>query len=440
MSETVVPPGVRRRHAHDRQDGRVRALLTACVGNTLEWFDWLVYAQFAALLATRFFPADSGSAALLGTLAIFGVGFFFRPLGGIVLAALADRRGRRTGLVVSMSMMAAGALIIGLAPSYGTVGLLAPLLLVLARALQGMSTGGEYAGAATYLAEYAPPGRRGRYGSLFYVSSSLGALAAIGVSLLLAAVLTTEQLNAWGWRLPFLLGGLLGVVALVMRRRMGETQAFTEARERRVAAAAPPSGARVLVREHKADLLRIVVIAGATGVWYYTFASYLPVYLQGRGLPAGQALAAGAVALVLMTVALPAVGILSDRIGRRPLLLAFSVVATLGAVPLFAWLEPTFGSQILVQTVALLGFGLYAAIGPVVMAEQFPTEVRALGAGLPYGLGLALFGGTAPLLIEWLADIGAGPVFPWYLAGLAALMLVATLTLRDRPTEDLRRV
>ncbi|MBC3191853.1 MFS transporter [Pseudonocardia sp. C8] len=433
MTDDRTVPAPTTRTSPPTRPGRTRALFTACVGNALEWFDWLIYAQFAALLSLQFFPAGDRTAALLGTLAIFGVGFFFRPLGGVVLAALADRHGRRTGLVVSMLLMASGAVLIGAAPTYEQVGLAAPAVLLLARALQGMSTGGEFAGVATYLAEYAPTDKRGRYGSLLYISANLGALAAIGTSLALTGLLGQQQLASWGWRIPFLLGGALGLVALVLRRRMAETEAFRAVRPGR-----NTTPARQLLRRHPGAVVRLFVLSGLTGVWYYTFASYLPVHLRSQGMPAAPALTAGIIALVVMTVALPFIGALSDRHGRRAFVLAFGAAVAVGAVPLFAVLQPTFVSQVLVQTTALLVFACYAAIGPTVMAEQFPTEVRAVGSGLPYGLGVALFGGTAPLLIEWLTSKGLSGVFPWYLAVLGAVTVVAVIPLRDRRDTDMR--
>lgn len=418
-----------------RQRRARRGLIASCLGNTLEWFDWVIYAQFATLIAANYFPSSDPGAALLGTLAIFATGFFFRPLGGLVLTAYADRRGRRAGLIVSVSCMAVGALGIGLAPSYGTVGILAPLLLFLARALQGFSTGGEFSSIGSYLAEIAPPGRRGVYGSLHYVSATLGALLATAVAWLLREVVDPAALATWAWRLPFVLGAVLGLITLWLRRNMEESHTF----ETSVSGDDQPRKFLDLAGlwEHRAAVARLFVLSGYVGVWYYTFASYLPSYTIGLGMSPTTALGIGTLALVIFTLAMPLVGALSDQLGRRPMLLGCVGLSALAAVPVFALNGPHAGRLLAAQTVALLIFTGFAAIGPIALAEQFPTRVRTLGAGLPYALGVAVFGGTAPLLLEWLGEHGLTNTYPWYLAAVSAVAFVAMLGLKETFRDDL---
>lgn len=433
----MVDPRLTPAHNSAHQKSARKGLAAACIGNVLEWFDWVIYALIASILAVQFFPTEDPTAALLSTLAVFAVGFFFRPVGGVILSGFTDKHGRIAGMVLTMSLMAGGALLIGMAPTYGQVGIFAPMLLLVGRAAQGFSAGGEYAAVATYLSELAPPSRRGLYSSLLYVSSTLGALSATGVALALQSWLSTEQMNSWGWRLPFLLGALIGAAAIYLRRQLEETDAFQETKDK---------GQRVdrptleVLRRHPADVLRIFVLTALVGVWYYTFASYLPVHVAGQGLGSTTSLAASCAALVIFIISLPFFGLLSDRYGRRLALKAFAVLVTLGAIPLFALLEPTFLSLVAIQTVALLIFSLYAAIAPAAMAEQLPTEVRTVGVGLPYGLAVALFGGTAPFLIEWLDARGWSAGYPVYLTVLGAAALIAVMSMRERRTEDMREI
>ena len=436
MLEDAVRAQVDGSHTMNTRERR-HAMVAACIGNSLENYDWLIYAAFTSILATHFFPTSNPTAALLGTLAIFAVGFFFRPLGGIILTALADRGGRKFALIVSIGMMAAGTMLIGISPTYEHVGLFAPLLLFLARALQGLSLGGEQAAVASYLNEEAPVGRRGLVGSAQYATLLVGSLVATGLSALLTAVLSKEELAGWGWRIPFIFGGLIGLATLYMRRRMHETEAFAEVASSDRRAQRPMA---TLLRNHKLDVLRLFLLTGLAGVWFYTFASYLPAYVSGQGMDGTQALVVGAIALTAALISAPLIGHLSDRFGRPRFVLAFTAFSAVSVVPLLAILKPTFGSLMLVQIVALLGYSLFGAAGLTAMTEQFPTEVRAVGTGLPYAFGFAIFGGTAPLLLEWLSSNGLAGVFPWYVACLAILAFIATLSLRDRRDVAMRDI
>ncbi|MBW9110431.1 MFS transporter [Microbacterium trichothecenolyticum] len=428
MTDAVQGTTVSPRTAHSR--ARRQGMIAACVGNSLENYDWLVYAAFSAILAAHFFPTDNPAAALLGTLAIFAVGFFFRPLGGLVLTTIADRRGRKFALIVSILLMTGGSFLIGVSPTYEVIGIGAPILLFVARAMQGLSLGGEHGAVASYLNEQAPPSRRGFFGSFQYATLLVGSLVATGTSALLNTVMVPEALMDWGWRIPFLFGGLIGLATLWMRRNMEETDAFQEAEEDHRKVKNP---SLTLLRTHPRQVIGLFLLAGLAGVWFYTFASYLPNYVQASGLDPKTSLLAGVIALTVALICTPFIGHFSDVFGRRLFVLIFTAFCVVGAVPLLLILQPTFGSQLLVQTVALLGYSFFGAAGLTAMTEQFPTEIRAIGTGLPYALGFAIFGGTAPLFFQWLTDVGLAQVFPWYVTVLAVLALIAiALSVRDR--------
>lgn len=408
------------------------------MGNALEWFDWNVYAIFSVVFAHSFFPSGSGAVALLETLAVFAVGFFVRPLGGLLLAAVADRRGRRAGLVLMVGLMAAGSLVIAVAPTYGQIGIAAPALLLIARVAQGLSTGGEFATNSSYLAEIAPAGRRGLYSSASYISDTAGTILATVLSLLLHAVLTADQLSAWGWRLPFVVGGVLGLITLYMRLSLDESRVFLDD-------GVPASGRATAlfagIRRYPKATLQVFFLTTGITVWFYTFAVYLPAYAKTANPYAGASIdVAALIALVIFCAVLPLFGWASDRFGRRRSMIAFCVLAVLTSVPLFSLLRPTAGGVFIVQLIGLLIFALYGAMAPTLMAEMFGTEARSAGMGLPYAAAVALFGGTAPYLLQWLTEHGRQSWFPWYLAALCLVSLVTTLTLAERRDIDLREV
>ncbi|MDT7619399.1 MAG: transporter, family, alpha-ketoglutarate permease [Pseudonocardiales bacterium] len=414
------------------QPGMRRSLLATLLGNTLEWFDWQAYAIFSVFFSGQFFPKSSSVSALLGTLAIFAVGFFFRPLGGLLIAGFTDRAGRRGGLVLSVLLMAAGSLLIAVSPTYAQVGALAPILLLLARILQGLSTGGEFAASASYLAEIAPPRRRGFVTSFFYVSNVIGTLLATVLGAVLVGALGAAQMRDWGWRLPFVVGALLALVALYLRARLVESAAFTAQRSR------PERPTLRAFREHPGAVARVVGFTVGGTVAYYTFAVYLPSYAQQvKGVPTSSALWASIAAQLVLVLILPPLGALSDRIGRRPLLIYFGLGFVLLSVPLFALMSASGWSLFLVMTIGLVLFAGYGAVAPVAMAELFPTSVRTAGIGLPYALTVAIFGGTAPYLVTSLSQTGRGAVFPWYLAATCLISLIVYLTARETRAVDL---
>ncbi|WRZ93090.1 MFS transporter [Streptomyces sp. NBC_01007] len=414
---------------------RLRPLAAASIGNAMEWFDWAAFVTFAALLGPHFYPAGDATTNLLRTLSVFAVGFLFRPLGGALIGAYCDRHGRTTALRLSLLMMAGGSLLIAICPPYRTVGVLAPVLLVVAKALQGLSAGGEGAAMSTYVNEIAPGGRRGLYSSAVYVSTTLGTLAATLLALLLRNTLTPAQLGTWGWRVPFALGALLALYGWYLRGRMRETPVFDAVRER------SHHPARQVLRTHPRAAARVVVFTLGATVVYYTFASYLPLYAQLQyGIPANAALKAAVVAQVVFMAALPLFGMAADRWGRRPLLLVFGCGFACLSPLLFGLLSGSAVRLGVVMTAALLLFGCYAGAAPSATLEMFPTSLRSSGVGLPYALTVALFGGTAPYLIEYLAAHGHAGWYPWYVVVLCLISTVSFFRYRETKDVDLAAV
>ncbi|MDI9886790.1 MFS transporter [Streptomyces sp. HNM0645] len=415
--------------------GRLRQILLASLGNAAEWFDWTVYVTFAAVLGPQFFPSGSGATNVLQTLSVFAVGFLFRPVGGLLIGAYCDRRGRSAGLRLSLLMMAGGSLLIALAPAHRTAGVLSPVLLVAARALQGLSAGGEGTAMSTYVTETAPRRRRGLYSSAIYISTTLGTLAATFLALILRNTLTPGQLGDWGWRVPFALGALFALYGWWMRRCVRETPVFDAARERQ------HRPAWRALRSHPRSVLRVAGFSLGATVVYYTFASYLPLYAQVHdGVPANAALWASVAAQVVFMAALPLLGVATDRFGPRPMLLAFGGGFVCLTPVLFGVMSGSAVRLFAVMTAALLLFGCYATAAPAATLQMFPTTLRSSGVGLPYALTVALFGGTAPYLNEYLSGLGHAAWYPWYVVGLCAVSTVFYFRFRGTGDTDLTAV
>lgn len=409
---------------------RLRSIFSGSVGNLVEWYDWYVYTAFALYFAPVFFPSGDQTAQLLNTAAVFAVGFLMRPLGGWLLGQYADRHGRKAALVLSVLMMCGGSLLIALTPGYAQIGVAAPVLLLLARLLQGLSVGGEYGASATYLSEMASREHRGFWSSFQYVTLIMGQLLALAVLILLQRLLLTpEQLHSWGWRIPFVIGALAALVSLYLRRSMLETESF-----RSQSAANRASRRMDELLRHPRELLTVVGLTLGGTLAFYTFTTYMQKYLVvSAGMSKDDATAVSAAALFVFMLLQPLVGALSDRVGRRPLLIAFGVLGTLGTVPLFAALGPgvtpleAFGLIVL----ALTAISGYTAINAVVKAELFPVEVRALGVGLPYALTVSLFGGTAEYLALWFKREGMEAGFYWYVTACIGVSLLVYLFTAD---------
>ncbi|MFH0515902.1 MFS transporter [Streptomyces sp. M41] len=402
--------------------GSRRALVAGSVGNFIEWYEFGVYGYFATIIAARFFTPEGGSEAeaLVRTYASFALAFFFRPVGAALFGRLGDRIGRRPVLIVVITLMTAATTLIGVLPTYATAGALAPWLLTFLRVLQGLSAGGEFGGAVAVLTECAPPGRRGLYGAWQSFTVALGLLGGAGVAALLATVLTVEQLGDWGWRLPFLMTLPLGLGALWLRLRLDETPAFEEARE----AARPP------VREVAGA---IALGAGRIMGWAaagYTFLVVLPSYLQSTlDATFQQALIATVTANAGFAAAILPAGLLSDRLGRRAVMLTGALLVVVLAVPLLDLLQDP-GVSRTVKGAAVCGagavVGLMAGPGPAMLAELFPTTVRHTGLGLAYSLSNAVFSGCAGLIVtETIARTGNVDVPAYYAAATCAVSVLA---------------
>jgi MHS family alpha-ketoglutarate permease-like MFS transporter len=414
----------------------VRTLVAASVGNAIEWYDWTIYATFSIFFATQIFSPENPTLALINTFATYALAFFFRPLGGWLLGRFADLRGRRTAMLLTIMLMAGGSFIIGILPTWDQVGWLAPILLLLARVGQGMSLGGEVSNASAYLAEIAPPSRRGRYSSFFYISTGSAVLLASLLGALLTAVLSEEQLAAYGWRIPFIIGGVLGIIGLWLRRAMPETEQFEENKAKAKELRFP---LWLTLRDHPKAVGQLVAFTLLSTLCYYTFFSALtPFAVSTRGADAGQVFWALSTATALFVVLQYPMGVLSDRFGRKPQLMIWSAATALLIVPLSALIGPGFWNMLVVFGV---GLGLYTAmtsIAPAIMSELFPTELRGLGIGAWYNLTVATFGGTAPLVIQTLSAAGYELAFFWYVATGAAIAFVVILTLPETKGQVLR--
>jgi MHS family alpha-ketoglutarate permease-like MFS transporter len=414
----------------------VRTLVAASIGNAIEWYDWTIFATFSIYFATQIFPSGNDTLALINTLATYALAFFFRPLGGYLLGRFADVRGRRTAMILTIALMAGGSTAIALLPTFKQVGWLAPVLLLLARIAQGLSLGGEVSNASAYLAEIAPPARRGRYSAFFYVSTGTAVLIASVLGYVLARLLTKQELSSFGWRIPFLVGGVLGLIGLWLRRSLDETEQFEENKEKAQRLRRP---LLATVREHPKAVGRLVGFTMLSTLCYYTFFSALtPFAIKNRGAAADDVFLALSIATALFIALQYPMGAISDRYGRKPQLLIWSAATAVLMVPLSTLIKPGIGGLLVVFCVGLGLYTMMTSIAPAIMSELFPTELRGLGIGAWYNLTVALFGGTAPLVISALAAAGASELFFWYVAAGAVIAFFVILTLPETRATELR--
>ena len=426
--EAGAPTGLR---------ARVRFIVGGSIGNLVEWYDWYTYPAFALYFSKSFFPQGDQTAQLLNAAAIYAIGFMIRPLGSWLMGVYADRKGRRPALILSMLIMGFGSLGVGLIPSYDSIGFMAPVLLVTCRLIQGLSLGGQYAASATYVSEMSMRTNRGFWSSILFVTLLLGLLLSMLVLLVLQAVLSAEELTAWGWRIPFLIGAVLAVVALVIILRLAETRSFEAATKQN---AGPPQTWR-LMREHWRELGIVFIITAAGTTAYQNYTTYMPKFLVNTsGLTPETAARVSTLAIIIFMCMHPVMGWISDKVGRKPLLIAFS---TLFTVPLMTGLaranEPWMALVLLVT--ALVFLCPYTATSPLFKAELFPTEIRALGVGLPFALANALFAGAAEFTALSFKRAGHEHYYFWFLTLFMAIGLVTAIRMRDpqrhsRITED----
>jgi MHS family alpha-ketoglutarate permease-like MFS transporter len=409
---------------------RLSAIFVGSIGNLVEWYDFYAYAAFALYFASAFFPGSDPVVQQLNAAILFAFGFIVRPIGGWLFGHLADHYGRRSALMLSVLLMCFGSLMIAVTPTYASIGIGAPIMLGLARMIQGLSLGGEYGTSATYLTEVADEKHRGFYSSFQYVTLIGGQLCAILVLLLLQQVfLTPLQLKAWGWRIPFVIGALLAIVALLMRRNLHETEDFIAAK----AVARKTSSIAALAKYPREVMVVVGLTMGGTTA-FYTYTTYMQKFLKlSVGLNDIQTTIVTATSLLFALVLQPIYGALSDRIGRKPLLIWFGVTGTLFTIPLLQSLQATRSA--LVAWLLIAGAWLivagYTSINAVVKAELFPTKVRATGVGVPYAVTVSIFGGTAESIALWFKSIGHEAWFSYYLTAVIATSLIVYATMRD---------
>jgi MHS family alpha-ketoglutarate permease-like MFS transporter len=415
---------------------RLKSIFSGSVGNLVEWYDWYIYTTCSVYFAKAFFPQGDPTAQLLSSSVVFALGFLVRPIGAMIFGAYADRHGRKAALIISVLMMCAGSLLIALTPVYATIGLWAPTILVVGRLLQGLSLGGEYGTSATYLSEMATSQNRGFYSSFQYVTLIMGQLLAQAVVVLLQQFfLTEEELNAWGWRIPFVIGAIIALVALYLRRNMVESESYV----RQAATGKAKGSFRELARHPRAVLTVLGLTMGGTVV-FYTFTNYMVLFLENTaGFSKSTASLISAGGLFVCMLLQPLVGALSDRIGRRPILIAFGVLGTVCTAPILYGIAsaPNAISAFALVTAALFYVSGYTAINAVVKAELFPVYIRALGVGLPFSIGVSLFGGTAPVIGLWLKQQQMESAFYWYVTACVACSLIVYATMKDTKTHSL---
>lgn len=409
---------------------RLKSIIGGSAGNLVEWYDWYVYAAFTLYFAPVFFPSGNQTAELLSAAAVFAVGFLMRPIGAWFMGIYADRKGRKAGLTLSVTLMCLGSLLIAVTPGYNSIGLLAPAALVFARLLQGISVGGEYGASATYLSEMAGRNRRGFYSSFQYVTLISGQLVALAVLLILQRILTPEQLGEWGWRIPFAIGGFLAIAVFYIRRGLAETQSFHNAK----ADDKPKSSGFALFRHYPKEAFTVLALTSGGTLAFYAYTTYLQKFLVNTsGFSKESASEITALALLVFMLCQPLAGALSDRIGRKPLMVGFGILGVLFTYLIFSTLATTTSPYVAfaLSLAGLLIVTGYTSINAVVKAELFPAHIRALGVALPYALANTIFGGTA----EWVAlkfkQLGHESWFFWYVTIMIGLSLIVYMRMRD---------
>ena len=418
---------------------RVQAIIGGSIGNLVEWYDWYAYAAFAIYFSSSFFPSSDQTAQLLNTAGIFAVGFLMRPIGGWLFGTIADKIGRKRAMTLSVLLMSFGSLLIALTPTYETIGVLAPALLLIARLLQGLSVGGEYGVSATYLSEMATEDRRGFYSSFQYVTLIGGQLIALGILLILQKlILTDDQLTAWGWRIPFVIGAILSIIALYLRKNLHETEAFennNEGEEKK-----EDNGSIKALLQHPKAILTVVGLTMGGTLAFNTYTTYMQKFLVNTvNLSKEESTFISFLSLLIFACLQPLFGLLSDKIGRRPLLLGFGVLGTIFTVPLLTGLASvtTMWGAFVYLMVALIIVSGYTSINAVVKAELFPAKIRALGVGLPYALTVCIFGGSAEYIALLFKQNNVEHYFYWYITGCIAFSLVVYFFMKDTKEHSL---
>jgi MHS family proline/betaine transporter-like MFS transporter len=422
-------------HAPSSAQSR-KAIYAASIGNVMEWYDFNVFAFMAVPLAKNFFPAGDPAAALLSTFAVLGVGLVVRPLGGLIIGRLGDVRGRKPALIFTVLLMAVGTTLIGLLPSYGSIGILAPIALLVARMMQGFSTGGEWGSATTFMAEWSQDGRRGFYTSMQQMSNAVGLLLGSGIAALVTTLLSAQDVESWGWRIPFLVGALFGPIGLWLRRSIDETPPFRMVDDADV---------KLETGRHESTWKTALTAIGFSAGWtvcFYAFLNFMPTFTRIQlNLSPAESLWSNTLGVVAFTIFVPIMGTLSDRVGRKPLLLLSNAAFFVLPLPVFLLLVQGHGFGLVVAAQLLFGFALalYSGPGPAAIAELFPTRGRSTWLSLSFSLAVALFGGFTPFISQWLIATINSPLAPTiYIMTVVALSFFVTLQMRETAHARLR--
>ncbi|WP_060951933.1 MFS transporter [Streptomyces hygroscopicus] len=421
------------------KDAKRRSLIASGVGNALEWFDWNLYGTFSVYLAANAFDSGDPASGLLATLAVFAVGFVARPIGGLVFGRLSDRLGRRSVMVLTMCLLAGGSVAMAAMPTYDHVGVWASVFLLVVRLVQGLAHGGEAGVSYTYAAELAPPEKRGLWSCMPFVASTIGLMAATASAATLSGLLDPADMTAWGWRVGFAFGGVLGLFALYLRRNSVETDVFMDTTGQEALAKTParPMNWRSALR---AGVL-IVLLSVGTNISFYAWISFAPTNaISGHGMHANAAFTVSLLAQGLIILLLPLLGMASDRFGRKPLVLAQGLLMVVLAFPIANMVSDAPWTLFVALVLGQLVWACVGAIYPAVVAEQVPTRIRATIVGFVVSLSVAIFGGTAPYLNTWLDSLGKSWIFNAYIMALGVVVVVGGLLIRETKGIDLREL
>ena len=414
---------------------RLKSIVGGSAGNLVEWYDWYAYSALTIYFAPVFFPKEDKTAQLLSAAAIFAVGFLMRPIGAWLMGIYSDRHGRKSGLALSVALMAGGSLLIAAAPTYARAGAVAPAVLVIARMLQGLSVGGEYGASATYLSEMAMPSRRAFWASFQYFTLIGGQLLALAVVVALQSSMSEAHVQEWGWRVAFAVGALLAVAVYILRTRLAETQAFSRQSDDR-----ERSTVLSLWRQHPREFLIVAAISGGGSAAFYAYTTYMQKFLVNTsGFSRSSATEIMTIALVVFMLIQPLWGLAADRWGRKRVLYVFGFGGTLFSVPVFTAIShaSTPGLALALVLFPLILLGAYTGISGLIKAELFPAHIRTLGVALPYAVGNTIFGGTAEYVALWFKQSGAESGFYWYLTAIIAMAAIGFVMLPETKTASL---
>jgi MHS family proline/betaine transporter-like MFS transporter len=406
------------------QKFNTKSLIAGFSGNILEWYDFTVYGFFATVIGSQFFPHQDKVTQLIATFGIFAAGYLMRPLGGVIFGNIGDRNGRKTALKASVILMAIPTTLIAFLPTYDSIGWYAALMLVVLRLLQGLSVGGEFTGSISFLVEEAPDGKRGFFGSWSTFGVFGGILLGSAIASMVTSLLTKAHLHDWGWRLPFLLGAVIGVVGLFLRKDIDEDKPESALEKGKIPLAE-------FWQNYKMKAFKIIIISWAFGVSVYLLFIYLPAYLHTfHNVPLNEALSAHTLSIAVMMLLIPLFGLLNDKVGRKTVLFASLIGFVVFTYPLFSVMFRNTYQAIAISMVAFAVLeAMFQSVIPALMTEMFPKRIRYTGLSVSYNLSMAIFGGTTPMISTWLVKVSGGNVWmpAWYLIVVCIIAIVVTM-------------